>query len=228
MTDHRRDDLITSTSNSKPFTSSQAASTSSPRNPAPPRPSTTSVPPTATVEPKDPKAKTSPSPVGVKVEQSASVGAVEKEKKTGPKFREFKAQKAALSLVSRILFISNVDTFIRLLTLSPTRVFYTVQTPTAVEKLKDLMASPTPQQLRISVTNKGCAGMSYNLSYVTKAGRFDEVVEQDGVRVLIDSKALFSIIGSEMDWKEERLGERFVFKNPNIKEECGCGESFLT
>lgn len=125
VTDHRRDDLITSTSTStsKPSTSSQAASTSSPRNPAPPRPSTTSVPPTATVEPKDPKAKTSPSPVGVKVEQSASVGAVEKEKKTGPKFREFKAQKAALSLVSRILFILNVDTFIRLLTLSPTRVF---------------------------------------------------------------------------------------------------------
>lgn len=53
--------------------------------------------------------------------------------------------------------------------------------------------------------NKGCAGLSYHLEYVDKPGRFDEVVEQDGVRVFIDSKALFSIIGSEMDWKEDTL-----------------------
>ena len=53
--------------------------------------------------------------------------------------------------------------------------------------------------------NKGCAGLSYNLEYVEKPGKFDEVVEQDGVRVLIDSKALFSIIGSEMDWTEDAL-----------------------
>lgn len=67
------------------------------------------------------------------------------------------------------------------------------------------MKSPTPQHLRIGVRNKGCAGLSYHLEYVDKPGKFDEVVEQDGVKVLIDSKALFSIIGSEMDWKEDAL-----------------------
>ena len=59
--------------------------------------------------------------------------------------------------------------------------------------------------IRISVKNKGCAGLSYHLEYVEKPEKFDEVVEQDGVKVLIDSKALFSIIGSEMDWKEDAL-----------------------
>jgi iron-sulfur cluster assembly accessory protein len=63
------------------------------------------------------------------------------------------------------------------------------------------------------VRNKGCAGMSYHLDYVDKPGRFDEVVEQDGVRVLIDSKALFSIIGSEMDWEEDLLSAKFVFRS---------------
>jgi iron-sulfur cluster assembly protein len=69
--------------------------------------------------------------------------------------------------------------------------------------------------------------MSYHLEYVDKPGRFDEIVEQDGVRVLIDSKALFSIVGSEMDWQEDKISAKFVFKNPNIKEECGCGISFM-
>lgn len=67
------------------------------------------------------------------------------------------------------------------------------------------MKSPTPQHLRIGVRNKGCAGLSYHLEYVDKPGKFDEVVEQDGVKVVIDSKALFSIIGSEMDWQEDGL-----------------------
>lgn len=88
------------------------------------------------------------------------------------------------------------------------------------------MNSPTAQYLRIGVRNKGCAGLSYHLEYVDKPGKFDEVVEQDGVKVLIDSKALFSIIGSEMDWKEDALSAKFAFKNPNIKDACGCGESF--
>ncbi|KAI0820624.1 hypothetical protein BC628DRAFT_1330070 [Trametes gibbosa] len=99
-------------------------------------------------------------------------------------------------------------------------------TPTAVERLENLLKSPTPQMIRIGVRNKGCAGLSYHLEYVEKPGKFDEVVEQDGVKVLIDSKALFSIIGSEMDWKEDALSAKFAFKNPNIKDACGCGESF--
>ncbi|KAL0059665.1 Iron-sulfur assembly protein 1 [Marasmius tenuissimus] len=99
-------------------------------------------------------------------------------------------------------------------------------TPEAVLRLRALQRGPTQQLLRIGVRNKGCAGLSYHLEYVDKPGKFDEVVEQDGVQVIIDSKALFSIIGSEMDWKEEALSSRFAFKNPNIKDACGCGESF--
>ncbi|KAG8928161.1 Iron-sulfur assembly protein 1 [Tulasnella sp. 419] len=99
-------------------------------------------------------------------------------------------------------------------------------TPTAIERLKGLSKGPTPQLIRIGVKNKGCAGMSYVLDYVEKPGKFDEIVEQDGVKVLIDSKALFSIIGSEMDWKEDRMSSKFAFKNPNVIDSCGCGESF--
>lgn len=91
-----------------------------------------------------------------------------------------------------------------------------------------MLDSPTPKLIRIGVRNKGCAGMAYHLEYVEKPGRFDEVVNQDGVRVLIDSKALFSIVGSEMDWQEDKISAKFVFNNPNIKEACGCGESFVS
>lgn len=124
--------------------------------------------------------------------------------------------------------------------------FYTAKTPTAVQRLRALLNGPTPRLIRIGVRNKGCAGLSYHLDYVDEPEKFDEIVEQDGVRVLIDSKALFSIIGSEMDWKEDQLRQvgiprpisawapqvsfsassRFAFKNPNIKDACGCGESF--
>ncbi|KAG5732086.1 Iron-sulfur assembly protein 1 [Termitomyces sp. T112] len=99
-------------------------------------------------------------------------------------------------------------------------------TPRAVARLQSLLKGPTPQLIRIGVRNKGCAGLSYHLEYVESAGKFDEVVEQDGVQVLIDSKALFSIIGSEMDWGEDALSSKFSFKNPNITDACGCGESF--
>ncbi|PFH54690.1 hypothetical protein AMATHDRAFT_135040 [Amanita thiersii Skay4041] len=99
-------------------------------------------------------------------------------------------------------------------------------TSAAIRRLRALLSGPTPQLIRIGVRNKGCAGLSYHLDYVDQPGKFDEVVEQDGVRVLIDSKALFSIIGSEMDWTEDQLSSKFTFKNPNIKDACGCGESF--
>ncbi|KAG8836273.1 Iron-sulfur assembly protein 1 [Serendipita sp. 399] len=86
-------------------------------------------------------------------------------------------------------------------------------TPNAVSRLRGLLLGPTPQYIRVGVRNKGCAGMSYHLEYVDKPGMFDETVEQDGVTVLIDSKALFSIIGSEMDWTEDRLREIACGKN---------------
>lgn len=100
-------------------------------------------------------------------------------------------------------------------------------TPTAVEHLKNLLNSPDPKMIRVGVKNKGCSGLTYHLEYVDKAGKFDEEISQDGVKVLIDSKALFSIIGSEMDWIDDKLSSRFIFNNPNSKGQCGCGESFM-
>ncbi|KAI2601814.1 hypothetical protein GGR54DRAFT_626816 [Hypoxylon sp. NC1633] len=100
-------------------------------------------------------------------------------------------------------------------------------TPSAVDHLRNLLNQPIPKLIKVGVRNRGCSGLSYHLDYVDKPGAFDEEVEQDGVKVLIDSKALFSIIGSEMDWVEDKLSQRFIFRNPNIKEECGCGESFM-
>ncbi len=91
-------------------------------------------------------------------------------------------------------------------------------TPGAVEHLRALLDQPDPKLIKVGVRNRGCSGLAYHLEYVDKAGAFDEAVEQDGVKVLIDSKALFSIIGSEMDWVEDKLSQRFVFRNPNISE----------
>jgi iron-sulfur cluster assembly protein len=91
-------------------------------------------------------------------------------------------------------------------------------TPSAVEQLRALLDQPSPKLIKVGVRNRGCSGLSYSLEFVDKAGKFDETVEQDGVQVLIDSKALFSIIGSEMDWVEDKLSQKFVFRNPNISE----------
>lgn len=100
-------------------------------------------------------------------------------------------------------------------------------TPKAVDHLRALLDSPEPKLIRIGVRNRGCSGLTYNLEYVEKPGKFDESVSQDGVTVLIDSKALFSVIGSQMDWVDDKLSSRFVFSNPNSKGSCGCGESFM-
>lgn len=89
-------------------------------------------------------------------------------------------------------------------------------TPAAVEQLRMMLDQPDPKLIKVGVRNRGCSGLAYHLEYVDKPGTFDELVEQDGVKVLIDSKALFSIIGTEMDWAEDKLNQRFVFKNPNI------------
>lgn len=91
-------------------------------------------------------------------------------------------------------------------------------TPAAVEHLRALHDQPDAKYIRVGVKNRGCSGLAYHLEYVDKPGAFDETVEQDGVKVLIDSKALFSIIGSEMDWAEDKLAARFVFRNPNISK----------
>ena len=101
-------------------------------------------------------------------------------------------------------------------------------TSTAIDHLRELLALPEPKFIRVGVKNRGCSGLAYHLEYVEKAGKFDEAVEQDGVKVLIDSKALFSIIGSEMDWVEDKLNQRFVFRNPNISESSLRAKSAVT
>ncbi|EOA91148.1 uncharacterized protein SETTUDRAFT_158602 [Exserohilum turcica Et28A] len=98
--------------------------------------------------------------------------------------------------------------------------------PSAVAHLRELLELPEPKLIRIGTKAKGCSGLAYHLEYVDKPSPLDEQVEQDGAKVLIDNKALLNIIGSEMDWLEDKLNERFIFKNPNITEQCGCGESF--
>jgi iron-sulfur cluster assembly accessory protein len=88
----------------------------------------------------------------------------------------------------------------------------------AVSHLRELLNQPEPKLIRIGTRAKGCSGLAYHLEYVDKPSILDEQVEQDGVKVLIDNKALLNIIGSEMDWLEDKLNERFVFKNPNISK----------
>ena len=100
-------------------------------------------------------------------------------------------------------------------------------TPNAVLHLKRLMNLPEPKMIRVSVKNRGCSGLTYHLEYVSSPEKSDEEVNQDGVKILVDSKALFSVIGSQMDWVDNKLESKFVFKNPNSKGSCGCGESFM-
>jgi len=81
------------------------------------------------------------------------------------------------------------------------------------------------QGVRVGVTNGGCAGMSYTMDYAEDVKPLDEVVEDKGVKIFIDPKAILFLIGTEMDFVREKLGARFVFNNPNQTAACGCGES---
>ena len=81
------------------------------------------------------------------------------------------------------------------------------------------------QGVRVGVVNGGCAGMSYTMDYADAPQAFEEIVEDKGVKVFIDPKAIMFLIGTEMDFVREKLGARFVFNNPNQTAACGCGES---
>ena len=101
-------------------------------------------------------------------------------------------------------------------------------TPAAVERAKALIEGrgKTTAGIRIGVRTKGCSGLSYTLEFADKQEPMDEVVEAQGIKLLIDPKASLFLIGTEMDYAEEKLKSGFVFKNPNEKGRCGCGESF--
>lgn len=97
----------------------------------------------------------------------------------------------------------------------------------AVQQVRRLLRKrPDSIGVRIGVRTRGCNGLSYTLEYAEQKGKFDEEVIQDGVTVLIDSKAQLTLLGTQMDFVENELASEFIFHNPNIKGVCGCGESF--
>jgi iron-sulfur cluster assembly protein len=101
-------------------------------------------------------------------------------------------------------------------------------TEAAAERVKALLAkrSKPLAGVRVGVSTRGCSGMSYTLEYAEEKGEFDEVIEDKGVTILIDPKASMFVFGTEMDYVEDKLQSGFVFRNPNEKGRCGCGESF--
>ncbi len=100
-------------------------------------------------------------------------------------------------------------------------------TDRAAERVREIMAKADQPYagLRVGVKNGGCAGQEYVLEYATAAAPLDEVVEDKGVTILIDPKAVLFLIGTEVDYETTTLASKFVFKNPNETDACGCGES---
>ncbi|MES2816921.1 MAG: iron-sulfur cluster assembly accessory protein [Pseudomonadota bacterium] len=98
-------------------------------------------------------------------------------------------------------------------------------TPTATRQIARLMAREGSQGLRIGVKKGGCAGMEYTMDYVTSVNPLDEVVEQDGARVMIAPMAQMFLIGTEIDYEIGLIESGFKFRNPNVVDACGCGES---
>jgi iron-sulfur cluster assembly protein len=102
-------------------------------------------------------------------------------------------------------------------------------TEAAATRIRDIMEKSEGRYIgvRVGVKNGGCAGMSYTMDYAESQTPFDEMIEDKGVRILIDPKAVMFLIGTEMDFKRDKLAARFVFRNPNQTEACGCGESVV-
>ncbi len=100
-------------------------------------------------------------------------------------------------------------------------------TDAAALRIKDVMARADKPVagVRVGVKNGGCAGMEYTMEYADTVNPTDEVIEDKGVKILIDPKAVLFLLGTEMDFKTEKLSAQFVFNNPNQTSACGCGES---
>jgi len=99
-------------------------------------------------------------------------------------------------------------------------------TEAAAARVREMMADKSHLAgLKIGIKKGGCAGMEYTLTWAEAVGKFDEVVEDKGARVIVDPSAVLYLLGTEMDWKVDKLASQFVFNNPNQKSSCGCGES---
>ncbi len=100
-------------------------------------------------------------------------------------------------------------------------------TDAAAARMDEIMSAADEDFIgvRIGVKNGGCAGMEYTMDYATEVGPLDEVAEENGIKVIIDPKAILFLLGTEIDFVTEKLSQRFVFNNPNQTDACGCGES---
>ena len=109
----------------------------------------------------------------------------------------------------------------------PSRMQVMTITDAAAERVRAAMANAAQPAigLRVGVKNGGCAGMSYTVEYADSVKPLDEVIEDKGVKVLVDPKAVLFLLGTEMDVKTDKFSSTFVFRNPNETSACGCGES---
>ena len=100
----------------------------------------------------------------------------------------------------------------------------------AAERIKEIMSKANKSAIgvRVGVKSGGCAGLSYIMEYAKEIKPNEEMIEEKGVKVFIDPKAIIYLLGTEMDYKQEKFSSQFIFKNPNETERCGCGESFKT
>lgn len=109
---------------------------------------------------------------------------------------------------------------------APKRPQVMTLTDAAAARIKAIMAGkPGVVGLKLGVKKGGCAGMEYSMSWAETQDKFDEVVEDKGVKILIDPMAVLYLLGTEMDYKTDKLASQFVFNNPNQQSACGCGES---
>jgi iron-sulfur cluster assembly accessory protein len=101
-------------------------------------------------------------------------------------------------------------------------------TPTAINKVKEIMAqqNPVPQGLRVGVVGGGCSGFQYSMSFENSAGLMDKTYEFDGLKVFVDATSVMYLQGATVDYVETLEGAGFKFENPNVKTTCGCGSSF--
>tara|TARA_B100001059_G_C17709845_1_gene514843 strand:- start:378 stop:755 length:378 start_codon:yes stop_codon:yes gene_type:complete len=100
-------------------------------------------------------------------------------------------------------------------------------TPKAIERIRYLVNQSSSQDniLRVGIEKGGCAGLTYSMDYISEIKEGDEIVDQDDIRVVIDPKAILYLLGTEMDYVEDKFSSGFKFNNPNEVSACGCGES---